>query len=343
MLIPISPKSYDIPDKLQSIYFVNDHMPFLKFEDRNSLLTIFNKKNLDPYATFFIFDTYLYFEPFRNNSLFTGFSYPYKVCVQYLNELKDFTLSFEDKTKFNCVMNKQRYQRILASTWLANNFNVNKFNYSKPWESTSVARKFICYKANINLEDKDLDSKWYEYLDTTPAQWFKNTTPVRVFKNALYSNIFSNSSISIVLEPVSSESGCLITEKYVNAIYSGTIPLVDGFCIGNILSRIGLDTFPDLIKYDYQFEVDPLRRVARMLNDNKQFLQSSADILQNKEIKERLTNNFMLLRNPNKLLKNIVYNLNSAEAMDTFKKLTFGYKTDLINTVNDALNGNQTS
>jgi len=339
MLISISPKAYDIPNILQSIYFVNDHMPHLKFEDRNSILTIFNQKNFNPYSTFFIFDTYLYFEEFRNNGFFTGHGYPYNLCLQYLNELPDYSLEFDNKTKFNCLMNKQRYQRIFASNWLANNFNTNKFIYSKPWESTAVTRKFISIKANLILEDIDLKYNWHNYLDSVPENYLRNTNHARLFKNGLYPSVFSESSISIVLEPISSEKGCLITEKYINAVYGGTIPLVDGFCIGNILSRIGFDTFTDLINYGYQFEVDPLRRVARMLNENIEFLRSSPDLIKNKEIQERLTNNFMLLRSPNRLLRNIIYNLNTVEVMDNFKKLTFGMGTNLISTVNEVLNG----
>jgi hypothetical protein len=308
-------------------------MPAGQFTNTNTLRTLFNSKGLNDNDTFFLFDHYLYFEPYKNNSLFTGYMFPTGWSNHYLQVIPHFKLSFDNKTTFNCVMNKSRYQRIIASIWLANHFDPNTFNYTKPWTTNKNQQKFIDFFL-LDLDNKDLPTQWVDYLDNSPNNYLKNTTNAEVFANCLYKNIFANSAVSIVLEPVSSELGCMITEKYINAVYAGTVPLVDGYLIGETLKKVGFEIFEDVINYSYQYETNPLIRVKKMLDDNIVLLQNCADVITKVHVQDRITANFNLVRESNKLGINVLYNLNSAENIEHYLELSTNNPTHIIKFIN---------
>jgi hypothetical protein len=337
MIQIISPKNQIIKKELDPLYHVMDHMPSGNFKNKNTLKDLFNNNGLDSSKTFFLFDHYLYFEPFRDNSLFTGFMFPVGCSKHYFNVLPNFTLSFENKTKFNCAMNKQRQQREVTSIWLANNFETSKFNYTKSWYPNTEKQKFLINSYKLNLENKDLDFNWVDYLSNPLNNYLKNTSNAEVFNNAIYPAIFADSAVSIVLEPITSEHGCMITEKYINAVYAGTIPLVDGYMIGEVLSKIGLKTFKDFIDYSYQFETNPIKRIIKMLDNNKQLLDNCAEVIQNKDVQQQLIENFQLIRNPKKLRKNVIFNLNSYESIQRYKELSVNINGEIIKFVNQVI------
>jgi hypothetical protein len=337
MMQTISPKYPNIKNDLDSLYHVMDHMPTGEFQIRDTLKDVFQKVGLDSSKTFFLFDHYLYFEPYKNNAIFTGFMFPVGCSKQYLKFFPNFTLSFDNKTKFNCVMNKPRYQRKIISVWLANYFDSSKFNYTKSWDTNFNELKKFLSRYNLDLENKDLDFNWIDYLSNPSNNYLKETTNAEVFNNALYPTIFSNTSVSIVSEPINNELGCMITEKYINAVYAGTIPLVDGYLIGEMLDKIGFDIFNDIIDYSYHYEKNSLVRIKKMLDSNKQLLNNSADIIQNDTIKQRLTANFHLIRDLEKLAKNVIFNLNSYENIQRYKELSVNFNSEITKFVNQVI------
>jgi hypothetical protein len=129
----------------------------------------------------------------------------------------------------------------------------------------------------------------------------------------------------------------MITEKYINAVYAGTIPLVDGYLIGEMLDKIGFDIFNDIIDYSYHYEKNSLVRIKKMLDSNKQLLNNSADIIQNDTIKQRLTANFHLIRDLEKLAKNVIFNLNSYENIQRYKELSVNFNSEITKFVNQVI------
>lgn len=305
-----------------NVYFIYDHLrPIDDVQD--SLIYSLNQKNINKQDKYFIIDSYQYIENYDNQSILTS-DFLMFMQWQYNNEFSSYSIDFSNKTKsFNCQLNKSRYSRLLASCWLANHLQGHvDFIYSQPWNTVTDFEYFLNAnneKFNFNLTAKILPANWFEYNNNPAEDYLTDTTNAQVFGNCLKAQMFDPTIFSIVIEPVGNELGCSITEKYINALYGGNIPIVYGYKAYDTLAKLGFDTFADIIDISSQDIVDPYQRIVHMLETNKAVLLNPITL--NNSIMDRLTANLNHLRNSDVFFDKILH-LNS-------KAMLLEYKTRL--------------
>jgi hypothetical protein len=159
----------------------------------------------------------------------------------------------------------------------------------------------------LNLNCDFLEPHWFSY-NNLPSYSYKNgLNNAIVFKNCLKENMFDPCAVTIVHEPIENDLGNCLTEKYVNAIYGGTIPIVLGYKVYDTLEKMGFETFADIIDVSSQDEIDPKLRVIHMLDRNKHILSNDAlKIIKDKKIQDRIKHNFDILRDSKKLKQAII-------------------------------------
>jgi hypothetical protein len=338
----IPPNTTSIP--LVDTYLCVDHQPpptftvdkILTLEQskaqwvgKNTIKDLLDKAGTTIDQHFFIFDHYCYLESFENNSCFVP-DFLIRTMFSYSNRIVP-SIDFSKKRKqVSCPMNKLRFNRVLASCYFANQTNTASVNYSQSWTESDAEQ--ILYEllqlgelnnwANTGVPVRQLDK--YFIPETALEQQRKN---IDLYLD-ITSNIILPSAISIVLEPIFWESGCIITEKYLNAIYSGTIPVVDGYRVYECLEAMGFDTFSDIIDTSSQYEKNPILRVWNMLQDNQTVFDSGLDLINQPEIQQRILNNIKHAQQPAICLKNFLERRNSAESIEKFCNILKTESTD---------------
>jgi len=337
----IRPNFSSVLDPTVDFFAILDHMPHVEFSHgqsldntkikyfgKNTIRDRFIDQGLNFQDYFFIFDTYLNLEDFKINSYF----YPnwlLHTAINYQLFSSDCTIDFTKKThSVNCVMNKQRSARVLASCWFANN-KVDRVLHTQSWTNTDHA---ILNHLNRLLplgglsappmgpDVRLLDQQWIdsemfalnqEKSKISIAPCYNNMVN---FFNSAVRQVFDTTAISVVLEPVFWEHGSIASEKYMHAIYGGTIPLVSGYKIYDSLATLGFDTFQDIIDISSQYELDPILRVWNMLEKNKKLFLQWQELISDKQIQKRIINNLTLLRNPEQIFMNSL-KLNSKQSL----------------------------
>ena len=296
----------NVPDA--DFYICKDHMPdidltvYYKSRDikkhvygKNTFTDILDQNSIDPNKTV-IFDHYQYISNTKHyNIFFSDFWLHDEIEEKYRNhsEFKNWTIDFDiKKYNFNCPMSKKRPNRVLASCWLANNFNTQDFLYTQSWQAQPSDMDLFYALEPIKLENKFLSTQW---VDADFSEYHN----ARLFFETIGKTIMTPTAVSIVLEPVFWETGTIITEKYVNAILAGTIPITHGYRVYDILASMGFDTFSDLVNTQAQYELNPVLRVLNTLEDNKELLENGCKIIQNCAIKKRVENNLQVLKQYN--------------------------------------------
>lgn len=344
----LSPWSSNRIDPSVDFFMIRDHMidanflPTVLTHDRtiyfgkNTIQDLFSAQSLNYEDYFFIFDRYLNFDNFEYN----GYFYPdflLKTAVDYQNFSPNHSIDFSKKTHgANCVMNKLRPSRVLASCWFANN-KVDQMLYTQSWISTdAIALRLldellqmgglIDWTHEFGPHVKMLEQRWIDHIGNTPARFIENSSSEANFFTTEISEIFNSTAISVVLEPVFWEHGSIATEKYMHAIYGGTIPLVNGYKIYDRLAMLGFDTFSDIIDTSSQFELDPVLRVWNMLEKNKRLFLQWQELISDPHVQNRILNNFTLLQNSEQIFMNSL-KLNSEQSLAKIVSLKDCLKT----------------
>jgi hypothetical protein len=325
-------------------FIMHDHIPYMEYKafqplnDRrnkyfgnNTLVDLFASQGLDTKDYFFIFDTYLNSDDFESNSYF----YPnwlLTAAVDYQNFSPDHKIDFAQKQySVNCAMNKMRDARLLASCWFSNN-KVDGLLHTQSWASsnlTGLAKldellqlgNIIDWTHEFGPDVKMLEQRWVDYNGNDPTNYKKNSTNESNFFHSKLNTIFNSTAISIVLEPVFWEHASIACEKYMHAIYGGTIPIVSGYKIYDSLATLGFDTFSDIIDTSSQYERDPILRIWNMLEKNKKLFLQWQELISDKQIQNRILNNLTLLQNPEQIFVNSL-KLNSEESLAKIMSLT---------------------
>jgi hypothetical protein len=331
----INPDTNSI-DSSVDLFLMIDHMPDiqlklgqnqanarLEYFGKNSIVDLFSNRSLDYTNYFFVLD-YVNLQGFDNCSLF----YPeffLRTVVNYQKFAPDYVIDFSQKQhSVNCVMNKIRPPRILASCWFANN-KIDNLLYTQSWDNTDMEillqsdellqlGNLIDWTHKFGPDVKMLEKRWIDHKGNDPSYYLRNSNNEKNFFHSGIKTIFDTTAISVVLEPVFWEHGSNITEKYVHAVYGGTIPLVNGYKIYDVLSQLGFDTFLDIIDTSSQYELDPILRVWNMLEKNKDVFAQWKDLISDQHIQNRLINNLNLLKTPDVLFRNIL-KLNNNESL----------------------------
>jgi hypothetical protein len=308
----------------------------IKYFGRNTIVDRFNDQGLNHKDYFFIFDTYLNFEDFNYN----GYFYPswlLNTVIDYQKFSPQHSIDFKEKPhSVNCVMNKIRESRLLTSCWFSNN-KIDGLLHTQSWTSThSTAINQLDELLQIgNLIDwthesgpdvRMLDCRWIDHIGNTPARYYENSSVEANFFTTEISEIFNSTAISVVLEPVFWEHGSIASEKYMHAIYGGTIPLVSGYKIYDSLATLGFDTFSDIIDTSSQYELDPILRVWNMLEKNKRLFLQWQELISDPHVQNRILNNFTLLQNPEQIFMNSL-KLNSEQSLNKILSLKDSLKT----------------
>jgi len=274
----ITPETREI-DLTADIYYVVDHIPDLDnfiehldinflIENPNSIKYYFEKHDVDYREKKFAFNHYFYFEDFKDNGWFEPHMFIADVedFLKYeKNNFFNHKFSVEDIIEkkhipLNCLMNKARAHREIASCWLLNNVQSKNLLYTQSWscETESTTKKFVYW-----LDDKNSIKKYNEL----PRRWIKfhdaisdEDNPER-FYQYFNSRIFSKTFFSLVLEPDFVVNACSISEKYIYAIKGLTIPIMSGYKIYEKLETLGFNVFDDIVNTDYQYETHPVKRI----------------------------------------------------------------------------------
>ena len=327
-------------DVNHDLFLVDDHIPDIEQLIDINLIDVNEIKNINSLdflfggnteQKLFIFNYYLGFEKFKDN----GFFYPSFFIANihtYQNDLnrKIFDHDWSKKTiPLNCLLNKERVHRILVSHWLVSNYEWEKnLIYSQPWPENGSKKHDYAKKLFNNVSDKKVKGKfsqlpknWYTFQNQTPSE-YQYDQNVEIFNEVLYSEVYAKSIISLVIEPDFWINACSVTEKYINAVVGLTIPIITGYKIYEKLCLLGFDTFEDIISTDYQYEKDPTKRILRMLDENKKLFNNAHDVINKKEIKDRLLKNRDHLFNDELIKKLARENLNTDESESKFSYLT---------------------
>lgn len=240
-------------------------------------------------------------------------------CRQHHNQNKDAQFSTAPKTvSLFSAMHKPRYPRFLVSCWLSQQQSL-KFNYTQSWEQHEHLDK-LCEVLQLGYL-RDWTKTWGPKLTNMPKNFFGGSddmlhTELNSWK--MVADLYVKAAAAAVLEPVFWEQGCIITEKYLQAVLGGCIPLVNGYRVYDCLAALGFDTFNDVIDTSSQHETNPVLAAWNMLEKNRDFLQNALDISHDRGIQERLRENFELARNRAKIFKNSLLHLNTPYAQEFF-------------------------
>lgn len=296
----------------------------IEYFGKNTIHELFASQGLNYKDYFFIFDHYLNFDDFGSN----GYFYPdffLETAKHYQNFSPNHKIDFAKKTQgVNCLMNRARPQRLLASCWFANK-KVEQLLHTQSWTSTDndalnlldellQLGNLIDWTHDYGPDVRMLAQHWIDHNGNIPSHYKNNSSNEKNFFHSEVNAIFNTTAISVVLEPVFWEHGSIATEKYIHAIYGGTIPLVSGYKIYDSLSILGFDTFSDIVDTSSQYELDPILRIWNMLENNKNLFSQWQDLISDPHVQNRILNNLTLLQNPEQIFMNSL-RLNSEESL----------------------------
>lgn len=328
------------------LYLMVDHMPLInldsceqrsldqtktEFFGKNSFDTLLDRSNINKTDKFFVFDGYVYLQGFSDTDRSVFLPEQSAFCNNGNTQLGN--IDFSKKTiNFNCPMHNSRYNRIIASCWLYNHAQDLKFDYTQSWES--VHKEPLLFEL-LKLGDlatwqgsqyqaKNLNKKYIESHSIGVDLYYHNQQ---------YRDMLMNSAVSIVLSVTFWEYGCFLDEKYLTAVYSGTIPLCDGYGFYDIIRKLGFDVFDDIIDISHQYELNPILRTWHMLEKNQHVLTDAIDYAQRPDIQQRLLNNYHLAKDPYKLFLTAFKNLNTVAAQQTYLQ---HYQTKIRQATTDA-------
>ena len=295
----------------------------IKYFGKNTIVDLFTNQGLDYTNHFFILD-YVGLDNFDQCSFFYP-TFLLSTVIDYHQFSPDHKIDFaQKKYSTNCAMNKSRPARLIASCWFRNN-NIDGLQYTQSWDAddSSLTQQLDDLLQMGNLIDYThehgpatimLARNWVDHQGNTPDNYDFNNPNEENFFNSQLRLKFDTTAISVVLEPVFWENGCNITEKYVQALYGGTIPLVNGYCVYDKLNVLGFDTFSDIIDTSSQYELDPVLRIWNMLEKNKNVFEQWQHLISDPQIQTRIVNNLNLLKTPTVLFNNML-KLNSSDSL----------------------------
>lgn len=219
-----------------------------------------------------------------------------------------------------CVMRQPRYPRLIASCWLANNADHIDFVYTQNWDPAEHLPGL--YELLQIGGIKDWTGEWGPDLLQLPERQLGSWVDHDLFTNfaMLYDAVYSRAAAAMVIGAVCWEQGAEICEKYLLAVLSGCIPIVQGYAVYDRLSCLGFDTFDDVIDTASQWETNPVMAAWNMWEHNRNFFRQAKHIAADVDIQRRLRHNFDLARDIKKLSHNAINNLNNAEARDLWYK-----------------------
>lgn len=317
-----------------SFYWLPDILPYLNFFDdskryhiNDSLKHFFYKAGIDQSDKLFIFSAYSYLEGYTKNGLFLNNNLIKLGIIPYLQAMPEYDLDFSNKIYvFNCLMNRQRHPRVIASWWLANHkLDSCKFVSTQSWQLDDNIRDYLTsMNEELNIgEPKCLPENLLEVSGHDPRKYVTSELGGKIFNEGLRHRAYSPSVFSLVFETVFCELGCSLDEKFISAIYGGTIPIVYGYKVYEEIERWGFDTFSDIIDTSSQYIEDYALRVKTMLERNSHLLEDDVafEIINDRSVQARLKFNLALARNKSAMIKKMIDRCNP-DILERFHSLS---------------------
>lgn len=317
-----------VPNKL---YYWRDHMPNLSLDQYSDLSmadkrqTLFGRNTIEDVLTDEHNNSRLMFSNYINldfrrrdiHKIFLPVSF-LSMCHNYpLNYSRDLQRFDNKYVSFTCPMYKSRYARILASAWMANHRDKFNFVYTQSWHGNEQIE--LLYELLQIGGLKDSSGSQGPRLDMLPKLSFGNADH-SLYGNfgILYENFYRPAAACVIIGAIFWEHGGEICEKYLNALYSGCIPLLAGYRVYDSLEAMGFDTFKDVIDTSSQYELNPVQAVWGLFDRNRKFFNRSIEIIQDPAIQQRLVRNLDLALDIKRLFNNAITGLNSPNDVGFF-------------------------
>tara|TARA_B100001057_G_scaffold108359_1_gene106123 strand:- start:677 stop:1666 length:990 start_codon:yes stop_codon:yes gene_type:complete len=260
---------------------------------------------IDPKHTTWLYDSYIYVED--------NFDKIY-IPIMDLN-IKQFNNSDKPKLsrkyKFVTFNNKARFHRIIASSWINQNFESKDYFYT----------------AGFNVEDEGIGEHLLFINELYPglpkkligADPFESPT-ADTFLDVFYPHA-SDAVFNIVNDVSFWEYGCHLSEKTFWSFLAYNIPIISGYGMATSMERIGFDMFTDIVNYTSEFITNPFDRTFRLLNDNKDILKNAHEIVTNDIIKRLEFNRSLLLKH--NIREIAIKKLNTPKMIDKLDELVY--------------------
>lgn len=300
------------------IIFLYDHMPFIhdfrihinhapQYE-KNSYIELFNKAGIDHTDKIFLSDHYLKFEGL--DKIFPVNNILIREASSFLEKFNTFEISENKQINKNLLFlsNKSRPNRMLTCRMIANMFDENEVSFTYiSNENNKLVTDELLLDTDYNISNKFLPTRFY--ISSRENQYepnfnlINNIKSSNLFEYFFNNSIFNSTATSIITEPSYYESGVILTEKTLMAIYSGDFMLwPGGYKHAEIMKKIGFDIFDDIIDHSYQFYSHPGQRVVEAFLKNQTFLKDLKlqQHLRHKHM-SRLKENLMIAKDVKKL------------------------------------------
>lgn len=219
---------------------------------------------------------------------------------------------------FNFMINKKRLNRFLCIK-LVEWFKLTDYDYTWSAVDQNFDMSYIIAELDQLGSRSPLDESARSFILSSITlekrffhRWEKTKTQIGnqasiepyggnvwTWQNGL-NQLFSRSAISLITETVVKEKGMLFTEKTLFAVLGLTFPIwVGGYEQAKEWTRLGFDTFDDIIDHSYQSHSTLIERCYYAIANNIDLLSDKSKIH-----KLRLQNKHRLLKNREFLLAN---------------------------------------
>jgi hypothetical protein len=312
-----------------SVIWLHDCVPHQNIDPTKSLVE--KKQQLESFNWFqndhfFILDHYVGSSDTTELLLYLPI-FLYSEAKQYSEVFKNLKLDFSKKYALNCCLNFPRPHRIVASCWLANYGDQFEFTYTQSWNQFDLVDHLdellqigsvIDWTHSFGPTVRMLDKLWKG--TAPPRDYLTNTNNARNFEENIKC-LVDQSVFSLVFESSTWEKQFALTEKYLNAIYGGTIPVLFGFGSYDIIENMGLDSFKDVINTSSQYEPNLITRTWKTLSDNIMIFKNATELIKDPQIQKRIQNNFDIVKNYHDWLIKSIISGNSHVAIEKFLKI----------------------
>jgi len=296
------------------VVFLQDHFPDYPVDynkSKEELLkthighSVFHDNCINPKDKIWIYDSYLYL-----NDNFDNIYLPI-MDLNIHNYFNNDSPKIKRRYKFVTFNNKSRFHRIIASSWINENFKPNEYFYTSGFNAEQDG-----ITEHLLFIDKLYPGLPEKIIGPDPSI----NDGGDIFTKYFYPHS-SDAVFNIVNDVSFWELGCHLSEKTFWSFLSYNIPIVSGYGMAKSLEAIGFDMFTDIVNYSSQFTENPFVRTFQLLNNNKQVLENAFDILDS-SILERLGHNKNLLLNPD-IQKIAIKNINSPKMLAKFEELCY--------------------
>lgn len=315
-----------------SVMWVHDTVPYQTLDKNKSLDE--QRQQLESFDWFqndhfFVLDAYVGSHDTTESLLYLPL-YLYSNAKKYSEFFKNLKLDFSTKKyALNCCSNFPRPHRIVASCWLANYGSQFEFTHTQSWNQIDFLDQLdellqigniIDWTHSFGPTIKMLDKLWKG--TTPPRNYLKGVQEgnSRNFEDNI-KYLVDQSVFSLVLEPCIWEKQCVLSEKYLNAVYGGTIPILFGYGNYDILANMGLDSFKDIINTSNQYEPNLITRTWKILSDNATVFAHATELIKDPQIQKRIQNNVNIVKNYHDWLVKSILSCNSHVSVEKFLKI----------------------